>query len=303
MFLLGAGPARPEGRRWATASTSICRSRSAACGRSSAPTRAGPRVPGAPVRGGAGQTEAVVQGERRVSVPRSSATGRGTAPWKSVAAGISPRRTSPGPCGEVHRQVSRDRGRPPAREADVKITGEFYLQTVEGDPNYNIHRWLEAEGARGLSGRRSPSGWTTCCAWACSVSRTTAASSAARGSSSARGRAAQARLPVDVQPPAPRHGRPPARASRPVRAAPARRARTSTAASTAARATCWSARRCGPISKEGAHDLRAVALLLHAEHHERRRHGRRDRQVSRISSTRRSRSRATPRSTRSRAAR
>jgi predicted nucleotide-binding protein (sugar kinase/HSP70/actin superfamily) len=29
----------------------------------------------------------------------------------------------------------------------VKITGEFYLQAVEGEPNYNIHRWLEAEGA------------------------------------------------------------------------------------------------------------------------------------------------------------
>lgn len=29
----------------------------------------------------------------------------------------------------------------------VKITGEFYLQTVEGDPNYNIHHWLEQEGA------------------------------------------------------------------------------------------------------------------------------------------------------------
>ncbi len=29
----------------------------------------------------------------------------------------------------------------------VKIMGEFYLQTVEGDPNYNIHRWLESEGA------------------------------------------------------------------------------------------------------------------------------------------------------------
>lgn len=29
----------------------------------------------------------------------------------------------------------------------VKITGEFYLQTVEGEPNYNIHRWLETEGA------------------------------------------------------------------------------------------------------------------------------------------------------------
>jgi predicted nucleotide-binding protein (sugar kinase/HSP70/actin superfamily) len=29
----------------------------------------------------------------------------------------------------------------------VKLTGEFYLQTVEGAPNYHIHRWLEAEGA------------------------------------------------------------------------------------------------------------------------------------------------------------
>jgi predicted nucleotide-binding protein (sugar kinase/HSP70/actin superfamily) len=29
----------------------------------------------------------------------------------------------------------------------VKITGEFYLQTVEGEPNHHIHRWLEAEGA------------------------------------------------------------------------------------------------------------------------------------------------------------
>ncbi len=29
----------------------------------------------------------------------------------------------------------------------VKITGEFYLHTVEGEPNYNIHRWLESEGA------------------------------------------------------------------------------------------------------------------------------------------------------------
>lgn len=29
----------------------------------------------------------------------------------------------------------------------AKITGEFYLQTVEGAPNYGIHAWLEAEGA------------------------------------------------------------------------------------------------------------------------------------------------------------
>ena len=49
--------------------------------------------------------------------------------------------------GQVRRrfdeiQVDRLRVKPV-----VKITGEFYLQTVEGDPNYNIHRWLEAEGA------------------------------------------------------------------------------------------------------------------------------------------------------------
>jgi predicted nucleotide-binding protein (sugar kinase/HSP70/actin superfamily) len=48
---------------------------------------------------------------------------------------------------EVHRrfaaiEVDRLRVKP-----TVKITGEFYLQTVEGAPNYNIHRWLEAEGA------------------------------------------------------------------------------------------------------------------------------------------------------------
>src|SRR5216117_487413 len=48
---------------------------------------------------------------------------------------------------EVHRkfstiEVDRLRVKP-----TVKITGEFYLQTVEGEPNYNIHRWLETEGA------------------------------------------------------------------------------------------------------------------------------------------------------------
>jgi predicted nucleotide-binding protein (sugar kinase/HSP70/actin superfamily) len=48
---------------------------------------------------------------------------------------------------EVHRrfetiEVDRLRVKPV-----VKITGEFYLQTVEGAPNYNIHQWLEQEGA------------------------------------------------------------------------------------------------------------------------------------------------------------
>jgi predicted nucleotide-binding protein (sugar kinase/HSP70/actin superfamily) len=48
---------------------------------------------------------------------------------------------------EVHRrfsaiEVDRLRVKPV-----VKITGEFYVQTVEGEPNHHIHRWLEAEGA------------------------------------------------------------------------------------------------------------------------------------------------------------
>ncbi len=29
----------------------------------------------------------------------------------------------------------------------MKITGEFYIQTVEGTPSYGIHPWLEMEGA------------------------------------------------------------------------------------------------------------------------------------------------------------
>ncbi len=48
---------------------------------------------------------------------------------------------------EVHRRfatIEVDRLRP---KPIVKITGEFYLQTVEGAPNYNIHHWLETEGA------------------------------------------------------------------------------------------------------------------------------------------------------------
>jgi predicted nucleotide-binding protein (sugar kinase/HSP70/actin superfamily) len=43
----------------------------------------------------------------------------------------------------------------------VKVTGEFWLQTHEGEGNYNVKRWLEQEGARSLR-PRSRSGWTTC---------------------------------------------------------------------------------------------------------------------------------------------
>ncbi|MBS1849918.1 MAG: hypothetical protein JST79_03335 [Acidobacteria bacterium] len=49
--------------------------------------------------------------------------------------------------GEVRKMwdaIEVDRLRPKAK---VKITGEFWLQTHEGDGNYNIKRWLESEGA------------------------------------------------------------------------------------------------------------------------------------------------------------
>jgi predicted nucleotide-binding protein (sugar kinase/HSP70/actin superfamily) len=45
---------------------------------------------------------------------------------------------------ELWNSVEVDRLRPKPR---VKITGEFWLQTHEGDGNYNIKRWLEREGA------------------------------------------------------------------------------------------------------------------------------------------------------------
>ena len=92
-----------------------------------------------------GQTAAVVQDsveflyrvfrDRPVMSPKRSVLWHLTTPYFTRA------------MREVHRkfaaiEVDRLRVKP-----KVKITGEFYLQTVEGDPNYNIHRWLESEGA------------------------------------------------------------------------------------------------------------------------------------------------------------
>jgi predicted nucleotide-binding protein (sugar kinase/HSP70/actin superfamily) len=92
-----------------------------------------------------GQTEAVVKDSvqylcevfrnRPVLSPKKSVLWHLTTPYFARA------------MREVHRkfsgiEVDRLRVKP-----KVKITGEFYLQTVEGDPNYNIHRWLETEGA------------------------------------------------------------------------------------------------------------------------------------------------------------
>jgi predicted nucleotide-binding protein (sugar kinase/HSP70/actin superfamily) len=68
-------------------------------------------------------------------------------PWRSMAWHLTTSSFTKA-LREIHKkfsaiEVDRLRVKP-----SVKITGEFYLQTVEGDPNYNIHRWLEAEGAQ-----------------------------------------------------------------------------------------------------------------------------------------------------------
>ena len=68
-------------------------------------------------------------------------------PWRAVGWHLTTRYFTKA-MRDVHRkfstiEVDRLRVKP-----KVKITGEFYLQTVEGDPNYNIHRWLETEGAQ-----------------------------------------------------------------------------------------------------------------------------------------------------------
>jgi predicted nucleotide-binding protein (sugar kinase/HSP70/actin superfamily) len=92
-----------------------------------------------------GQTEAVVKESVEYLYERfRTRPARGT--WSSVAWHL----TTPyfaRALREVRRkfdaiEVDRLRVKP-----KVKITGEFYLQTVEGAPNYNIHHWLEAEGA------------------------------------------------------------------------------------------------------------------------------------------------------------
>ena len=51
--------------------------------------------------------------------------------------------TSPRLCAKSTKCGRRLKSITPAVKAKVKITGEFWLQTHEGDGNYNIKRWLE----------------------------------------------------------------------------------------------------------------------------------------------------------------
>ena len=92
-----------------------------------------------------GQTEAVVK-ECVEVLYRAFRVRPRKGPWRSVLWYLS--------TGYFVRVMEQIRAKFGSIEVDrlrvkptVKITGEFYLQTVEGDPNYNIHRWLETEGA------------------------------------------------------------------------------------------------------------------------------------------------------------
>ena len=207
------------------------------------------------------------------------AAGRSKESWRAVAWHLTTAYFARA-LREVHRkfatiEVDRLRVKP-----TVKITGEFYLQTVEGEPNYNIHRWLEAEGAEVY-----PAAVTVWMDYLLrlGLQRFEDYSGIERGArlKLGAGRAAQAvyrwtfdrlrralgDLPHELPEPA---RAPPAR--RPVLPQPARRRRGRHARREGA---------LGPPEEEGPHDLRAVALLLHAEHDEHRRDGRRRRQVPR----------------------
>ena len=126
----------------------------------------------------------------------------------------------------------------------VKITGEFYLQTVEGDPNYNIHRWLEAEGAEVY-----PAAITVWMDYLLrlGLQRFEDYSGIEKGArlKLGLGRAVQAIYRGPWSPAAPGDGQPAAGPSRISSSCGGWPRPTSTAASTAARATCWSARRSG----------------------------------------------------------
>ena len=163
----------------------------------------------------------------------------------------------------------------------VKITGEFYLQTVEGDPQLQHPPLARSRRRPGLPGRRSPCGWTTACAGTSSASRTT--------SGIERGARAEDRAPAaplqrvyrwTLQPAAARARRS-ARTSCPTSSScGSSPRRSSTAACRRRRRHAGRQGAVGASPQEGAHDLRAVAVFVHAEHDEHRRHGRGDRQVS-----------------------
>ena len=192
-------------------------------------------------------------------------------PWQSVAWYLTTRhfvkRHARDP-EEVPATIELDRLRV---KPTVKITGEFYLQTVEGDPNYNIHRWLEAEGAEVY-----PAGITVWMDYLLrlGLQKFEDYSGVERGArlSSGLGRAVQAiyrgafdrlRRPWAILPTSCRRQLELRRL-----AAPYFHSRLDGGEGD----MLIGKAHLGPHQEEGPHDLRAVALFLHAEHHEHRGH-------------------------------
>ena len=200
-----------------------------------------------PVRGAAGPDRGGGQGEHRVplrGLPQAAGDVAeevgALAPHDAVLHAARCAR-----CGTKFAEIEVDRLRVKPK---VKITGEFYLQTVEGDPNYNIHRWLEAEGAEvypaaitiwmdyllrlGLQRFEDYSGIEKHARLKLGL-----------------GRAAQGIYRLTVNRLRRAMGNLPHETPEPVRAAAAGRAVLPPPTSTAARATCSSARRSGRITR------------------------------------------------------
>ena len=212
--------------------------------------RPGPRVPGAALRGGAGPDRRGGAGERRATSTRSSATGRTGAAVGVGRLAPDDRLLRAARCARCGGSSRRSRSTGCASKPIVKITGEFYLQTVEGDPNYNIHRWLEAEGAEVYPGRHRGLDRLPAAARRCSSFEDYVGIERDARAQAGRGRAAcSGCYRLDLSTACARAlGDLPHETARPVRAAPARGALLPPAGSTAARATCWSARRSGRIT-------------------------------------------------------
>ena len=164
-------------------------------------------------------------------------------------------------------------------KAKVKITGEFWLQTHEGDGNYNIKRWLESEESEVIA--------PPVAVWLHYLMHPTIRKLETRHSTSKYPKTQEfmlqtlgAHLSRHVQQLPQSAGQSAARTARPGRTQDAGRAVLQLP--TARRRRPHADRQGAAFlsSQDGAHDLRAVAVLVHAEHDVGRLDGQRHRKIS-----------------------
>ena len=111
-----------------------------------------------------GETARAARDGVEISIRRCSGA-RGGAKNGARWPGISPRPTSSMPCARCGVASTRSRSTACSLKPMVKITGEFYLQTVEGDPELQHSPLAGSRRARRSIRRPSRSGSIICCAW------------------------------------------------------------------------------------------------------------------------------------------